>query len=238
MHILSGHQPRAALCWVLLTAVVALATVALAPGLTGSATPRTGPVGGFEAILVRVCAVSGLASLGWLWVVATVVVVDTLRGRTGPRRGVPEGVRRLLLGACGLALAGSVASTPAHAGQPETHHPRSGVAGLPLPDRTSAVSRIAWLVDHPHRTRHPEHHAHPRPEPSPRREARVCVVSDGDTLWTLAAEHLGPSADDAAVAHAWRALYRANRAAVGPDPDLIRPGQRLRVPDHLRGGTT
>ena len=53
----------------------------------------------------------------------------------------------------------------------------------------------------------------------------------------IAAEALGPGADDAEVADAWRRLYRANRAAVGPDPDLIRPGQRLRVPDHLRGGT-
>lgn len=235
MQTLSGHRRRAARRWLLLTALVALAALVLAPGLDGSAAPGTGPAGGFEAALVRVCTVAGLASLGWLWVVATVVVVDTLRGRAHPRRGVPQGVHRLLLGACGLALVGSVTAAPAHADRPDTHHPRTGVAGLPLPDRASAVSRIAWLVDHPHRT---HHHAHPRPEPSPRREARVCVVGDGDTLWALAAEALGPGADDAAVARAWRALYRANRAAVGPDPDLIRPGQRLRVPDHLRGGTT
>jgi nucleoid-associated protein YgaU len=36
--------------------------------------------------------------------------------------------------------------------------------------------------------------------------------------------------DDAAIDRRWREIYAANRAVVGPDPDLIRPGERLRLP--------
>jgi hypothetical protein len=33
------------------------------------------------------------------------------------------------------------------------------------------------------------------------------------------------------VTTAWHRVYRANVARVGPDPDLVRPGTRLAVPD-------
>jgi hypothetical protein len=63
----------------------------------------------------------------------------------------------------------------------------------------------------------------------------VLLVRPGDSLWTLAATHLLPrhrtaAPDAAAVDAAWRRLYAANRAAVGPDPDLIHPGTRLDLP--------
>ena len=123
-----GLARRAALRWLLLTAAVAGVGAVLTPSLAGP-----DPSGaGFEAALARLCAAALLVSLGWLWVVATVVAVDASRGRVRARRGVPVGLQRLLLGACGLALAGGVASTPAHAGPPETHHPHQGIAGLPV----------------------------------------------------------------------------------------------------------
>lgn len=56
------------------------------------------------------------------------------------------------------------------------------------------------------------------------------TVEPGDTLWGLAAERLGPTATDADIDRAWRADYAANAAVVGPDPDLILPGQVLAVP--------
>ncbi|TPG19261.1 LysM peptidoglycan-binding domain-containing protein [Pedococcus bigeumensis] len=56
------------------------------------------------------------------------------------------------------------------------------------------------------------------------------VVHRGDTLWDIARRHLGPGASDAEVAHAWPAWHEANRAVIGDDPDLIRPGQILRPP--------
>ena len=56
------------------------------------------------------------------------------------------------------------------------------------------------------------------------------VVHRGDTLWSIAAQHLGPEAGDAEVARAWPEWYAANHDRIGDDPDLILPGQILRVP--------
>jgi nucleoid-associated protein YgaU len=56
------------------------------------------------------------------------------------------------------------------------------------------------------------------------------VVRRGDTLWGIAARHLGGRATPEAVAAEWPRWYAANRAVVGPDPHLILPGQRLRPP--------
>lgn len=57
------------------------------------------------------------------------------------------------------------------------------------------------------------------------------VVRRGDTLWSIAAHHLGPDPSEAEVARAWPAWYAANREVVGDDPDLLRPGQVLRAPE-------
>jgi nucleoid-associated protein YgaU len=56
------------------------------------------------------------------------------------------------------------------------------------------------------------------------------VVKPGDSLWELAGAELGPAAADSAVASRWPQWYAANRAVIGPDPDLILPGQVLRIP--------
>ncbi len=67
---------------------------------------------------------------------------------------------------------------------------------------------------------------------SPPRSLDALVrVRPGDSLWSLAAEHLGPAAPDPAVDRLWRRWYAANRAVVGPEPDLLLPGQLLRPPD-------
>jgi len=55
-------------------------------------------------------------------------------------------------------------------------------------------------------------------------------VRPGDSLWSIAASHIGPGATDAQIAAAWPRFYAANRAVVGPDPNLIYPGQRLTLP--------
>jgi hypothetical protein len=48
------------------------------------------------------------------------------------------------------------------------------------------------------------------------------TVQPGDTLAAIA-RHL-------AIAGGWQALYALNRAVIGPDPDVIRPGEVLRLP--------
>jgi nucleoid-associated protein YgaU len=64
--------------------------------------------------------------------------------------------------------------------------------------------------------------------------ARV-VVKPGDTLWSIAATELGPNATAEDVATRWPAWYAANRQLIGPDPDLILPGQVLRIPASATG---
>jgi hypothetical protein len=56
------------------------------------------------------------------------------------------------------------------------------------------------------------------------------VVRRGDSLWSITARHLGPGASDAEVAAEWPRWWQANRSVIGPDPDLLLPGMRLRPP--------
>jgi LysM repeat protein len=65
------------------------------------------------------------------------------------------------------------------------------------------------------------------PPPSP---GRSYVVQRGDSLWTIARRMLSVGSTPHEVDEEWRAIYRANRATVGPDPDHIVPGQLLRIP--------
>ncbi len=60
--------------------------------------------------------------------------------------------------------------------------------------------------------------------------ARDVVVHSGDSLWSLAAAQLGPTATPARVARAWPTWWSANRAVIGDDPDLIHPGIHLLPP--------
>ncbi len=72
------------------------------------------------------------------------------------------------------------------------------------------------------------------PDPTPRTE-RVHVVRPGDTLWDIAAAALagrdGIPPTSRRIAHYWPRVYAANREVIGDDPDLIHPGQRLRLPE-------
>jgi outer membrane biosynthesis protein TonB len=60
--------------------------------------------------------------------------------------------------------------------------------------------------------------------------ATTVSVRAGDTLWEIAAAHLPAGSGDAAVAAAWPRWYEANRDVIGPDPDVIHPGQVLTAP--------
>jgi len=78
-----------------------------------------------------------------------------------------------------------------------------------------------------------------RPEP-PRSGPRVTpsthVVAAGESLWTITADALGDRASLGDVARTWPALYRANREAIGRDPNVVDIGLPLLLPDSLRAG--
>ncbi|HEU4668915.1 MAG TPA: LysM domain-containing protein [Arthrobacter sp.] len=56
------------------------------------------------------------------------------------------------------------------------------------------------------------------------------TVQAGDTLWDIAARHLGSGASDLDVALQWPRWYQANAALIGQNPDVLLPGQILQPP--------
>ncbi|MCU1573315.1 MAG: hypothetical protein JWO93_1397 [Micrococcaceae bacterium] len=75
----------------------------------------------------------------------------------------------------------------------------------------------------------------PRGE-SPARWSGTVVVQRGDSLWTLTARRLGPTATDVEVAEAWPIWFAINRGTIGDDPNRILPGQILRIPVETSSG--
>lgn len=59
---------------------------------------------------------------------------------------------------------------------------------------------------------------------------REVIVTTGDTLWTIAANDLGPLATDVDIALHWPRWHEANRAVIGDDPSRLVPGQVLQRP--------
>ncbi|WP_427130186.1 LysM peptidoglycan-binding domain-containing protein [Pseudarthrobacter sp. S9] len=68
-----------------------------------------------------------------------------------------------------------------------------------------------------------------RTQDPPTAPAEVTVRA-GDSLWSLAAAALGPFASDVDIAKEWPRLYQTNRAVIGDNPHLLRPGQVLLLP--------
>src|SRR5699024_10288502 len=85
--------------------------------------------------------------------------------------------------------------------------------GLPLPDRPTQVLQS----DEP---QHPG-------------TATAVVVETGDSLWSIAADRAGPQDDPSQVAAAVQRWYATNASTIGPDPDLIHPGQQLIPPKEI-----
>lgn len=70
-----------------------------------------------------------------------------------------------------------------------------------------------------------------RPDVRPRHaDAHLVRVRPGDSLWRIARTHMPGRPTDRAVSREWHRWYAANRPVIGPDPDLIVPGQHLRPP--------
>ncbi|MDX6316862.1 MAG: hypothetical protein QOD35_262 [Nocardioidaceae bacterium] len=176
-------------------------------------------------LVVTSALVAAWLAFGFLVVttLATVLLVPLERGRaplpTLARLTGPPWWRRALVGACGLSLAAPVT---AHAALHHEQSPHrcavscrtgdqrpSALAGLAFPDLPEVAASTA--------------------AGSPERR----TVRRGDSLWRIARDELAPGAADSAVCREVAAVYAANRAVIGPDPDLILPGTELTLP----GGT-
>lgn len=66
--------------------------------------------------------------------------------------------------------------------------------------------------------------------PGPGARSVLYGVRDGDTMWSITDWALAGRSTPARIAASWRQIWDANRKTIGPDPNLIHPGQRLRVP--------
>ncbi|WP_183098302.1 LysM peptidoglycan-binding domain-containing protein [Nocardioides pelophilus] len=199
---------------VLLASLPALAAV---PRLMGSRPA-------FAEVLVTACAATSVVAAGWLWAITTDVVVGVLRARAdGVRRPLRRTgpLRLLLLAACGVVAL----SSPASADDRQPGAPPS-LAGLPLPDRPTGDA--APPADRTDRTDRAD-----RADRSGRDlgDSRDRVrVRPGDSLWSIAETRLGPRATVVELVDYWHRTYELNLAVIGPDPDLILPGQLLELP--------
>lgn len=168
----------------------------------------------------------------------------------------PVAARRTARLALGVAVAagpvalsaGPAAAHPGSAGGPVATQLAGDAADLPLverptrPDQTpqpaEPVSVASLTGDHtqqetstPAATRESSEAESPEAaEPDVPEPPAPVVVQHGDSLWTIAARHLGPGATDAQIAAAWPRWYEVNREVIGDDPDLIVPGLTLIPP--------
>ena len=219
-------------------------TTALAWATSGTlaSTLRPGPVPP-DAAVGLAAAAAAWTLLSWVTVRTATVLLAAARHGAGSRAharaaaAAPAVARRLaglLLGTALVAAGPSPVPVDA-AGRPPTPPTpsaagRVAAADAGVPDRPAAPA--GWTPDRPAPARRvavqaPTHLVAGRPRPAPVAEV---VVRRGDTLWGLAARRLGPDASAAEVAAEWPRWYAANRRVIGPDPDLLRPGQRLVPP--------
>jgi nucleoid-associated protein YgaU len=174
-----------------------------------------------DEALAGVAALAAAVCIGLLVVAAALVLLSGLPGVSGvvARRltacVVPWTVRRTLEAVLGVSIAAAPVVAP--------------IAGPWVAPALADEARPAptWsppLLDRPTVV---------APQPATaRRPVRPAsyVVRAGDCLWTIAAAHLAEHSSPAAVAVGWPRWYAASRRVIGPDPNLLRPRQRLIVP--------
>jgi nucleoid-associated protein YgaU len=195
---------------------------------------------GVEAVALTVVAASAWLTLSWLGLAVLLIVAAALPGHMGAAAErivavlVPAATRRLLAGVLGVTLvtgaAGGAAAAPA--------------APAPAPTAIAALD-LDWPVRRPAGAFTPTTQPGGPPPVADLPDARSpaaggrpdhaeVVVHRGDTLWTIAARHLGPDATGDEIARAWPRWWAANHHVIGDDPDLITPGQRLIPPTAAR----
>jgi LysM domain len=246
-----------------LTVIGIVAAILVRAGWTGLATGwREPPALRTPTGLVGAgCALAAGLLLAWVGLSALLCLLGRLPGNAGrlcaglSRRVAPAVVRAGVVAVLGGTLvAGSAAAASAAPGRPAAPHPVSTALASALPsDLPSDLPAPAWAAPTTPRSLDPV--ARPAVQPalpaptrppadvhlvtaapaSGRAAEEDVVVRRGDTLWSIAARHLAPEASTEQIARSWPRWYAVNREVIGPDPDLIRPGQVLRPPAAVRG---
>ncbi|NHA69518.1 LysM peptidoglycan-binding domain-containing protein [Phycicoccus flavus] len=238
------------------TAVVLPSVVAVAAGfglwrvLTDlAAAVRAGAPLTADAALLGLLAAVGLLGLSWLVLGVVLEALARVPGALGhaaasasaalsPRvvrhvAALVLGVGSGVTGAAAHAAQAGVVATVTDVGSGRLALGPSGADTLPDPSWAAAPD-TGWTPEPPVVRPQPDlsvlgGRAASRADAAAD-EAHEVVVRRGDSLWVIAARHLGEGASDAEIAEEWPRWYAANRDVVGPDPDVVRPGQVLRAP--------
>lgn len=205
----------------------------------------------FDEALGGVAAIGAWLLLAWIVLVLGGTALATVPGAVGraSSRAVaaitPVAARRTARLALGVAVA---AGPVALSAGPAAAYSPGGMGGVPAAMQLTGDAGDLPLVERPTRPDQTPLPAAPvnaasltsdlaadppeqeTPEPAEPRPPTSVVVQRGDSLWTIAARHLGPGASDAQIAAAWPRWYEANRDAIGDDPNLIVPGITLTPP--------
>jgi nucleoid-associated protein YgaU len=220
----------------LITTSAAMAAIAVllsaltpdVPAMTESLTSAQRTVDSQGADELISSAAGLLAWVVWLWGALGLALTgaSALPGMAGAAarlalHGVlPAGARRAAALTLGLGIGVAapvvgvglmVVATPASAAAPAT----SDVPDWPAQVLTDAGAVPDWPAGSPDTGTH--------------------IVVRGDCLWDIAATRLldqhGHLPTSSEIATAVRAWWTANADVIGPDPDLLLPGQVLRTPD-------
>lgn len=207
-----------------LAALGAVAGVLAPPGIDVLAdAPAT-----VDDVIGAAAALAIWALLAWVATSLVLSVLATVPDVCGPvvvrcaEVVAPRLLRRLIAVAIGVAVAGGAAPALAATSRGPAGVP-AAVASVPTKSFSPAAITTGPALfaggDHL-----------PIPVLDRPASSGVVVVAPGDCLWSIAARHLGPTATTSDIAREWRRWYDVNRLVIGPDPDLILPGQRLTSP--------
>ncbi len=186
----------------------------------------------FADVLVPLVAVTIVALAA---VVALALAVEILR-RAGIAVGavgrldcvVPAPARRVAATILSLTVT-LIGPSPAYATDAPVRDWLTGTTTTTSPVATEEA--LTERVAPPSTLAPPSPAIAPAPAPSPSSlPVDVIVVVEGDCLWAIAADRLGPDATNVAIDAAWREIYGLNRDAIGDDPNLIFPGVSLALP--------
>ncbi|MDO5079820.1 LysM peptidoglycan-binding domain-containing protein [Buchananella hordeovulneris] len=178
-------------------------------------------------VLSLVLGASGVALAAWYCVSCLLLL---LAGLTRSQRlaqvvrhwGAPF-LRRLARGFTVGTLATATWLTPALAlpGVPEPPDPIPALTWPLTAPPSSTAPTLTWPTTSP-----------PPTPPTSCPPARH-LVQPGDSLWHIAAQYLPATATPTEIDAAWRLVYAANAAQIGPDPDFLLPGHTLTIPKEL-----
>jgi LysM domain len=158
-----------------------------------------------------------LAAVGLQLLTAPLAAASTLTS-THPAQPAPGAAASALAPAAPWTPTADPAPPAVPAGEPPAVPPGSSAAAHPQWRPLNPVVEPGPLAGRPLRLQQPAGWG------------TEVTVRAGDSLWSLSAARLGPFASDVDIALDWPRLYQANRDVIGANPNLLRPGQILKIP--------